>query len=75
MFTASLKYGDTQIELIKLDITNFKCSTDKNFHRFAQKFMARKIILMETLVDKCLSFKIIKGKVIPLQAQCGPEGG
>ena len=58
MFTAKLKHGDTQIELIKLDITKFTCSTDMNFHRFAQTFMARKIILLETFVEKCLSFSI-----------------
>lgn len=58
MFTANLKH-DTQIELIKLDITKFICSTDMNFHRFAQNFVARKIILKETFVEKCLSFKII----------------
>jgi hypothetical protein len=32
-----------------------------NFLRFAQKLMARKIILMETFVEKCLFFKIITG--------------
>jgi len=60
MFTANLKHGDTQIELIKIDITKFTCSTDMNFHILSQKVVARKIILMERLVEKCLSFKIIK---------------
>jgi hypothetical protein len=59
MFTANLKHGDTQIELIKLDITKFIYSTDTNSHRFAQMFMARKTILTQTFVEKCLSFKII----------------
>jgi len=58
MFTANLKHGDTQIELIETDITKFTYSTDMDFHRFAQKFMARKIILTQTFVKK-MSFKII----------------
>jgi hypothetical protein len=52
MFTANLKHDDTQIELIKIDITKFICSADMNFHRLAQNFMARKIILKETSVEK-----------------------
>jgi hypothetical protein len=55
MFTANLKHGDTQIDLIKTDITKFTYSTDMDFHRFAQTFMARKIILTQTFVKKCLS--------------------
>ena len=27
------------------------------------------------LIYRSLDFKGLKGKVIPLQAQCGPEGG
>jgi hypothetical protein len=53
MFTANLKHDDTQIQLIKLEITKFTCAADINFHKFSRKFMARKLILIWTFAEKC----------------------